>query len=99
MVLVGGVVVALFAGFSTVQAQVVVSVRPNRPAVVVVKPTKVKKGYVWREGYWKYNRRSARYVWVKAGWIKKKRGMVWVPGQWKQVPKGWIWVEGRWRRA
>lgn len=83
-----------------IQAQVVVKVRPVRPAkVVVTKPARPSARYVWVDGHWRWNNRSNRYVWVDGRWIKRKRGRVWVAGRWKKVPGGFIWVEGYWRRA
>lgn len=79
------------------KSQVVVKVRPARPAVVLKKPAKAKRGHVWREGHWVYNQRQGKYVWKKGGWVKNRRGKVWVAGHWKKVPGGEQWVPGHWR--
>ena len=79
------------------KSQVVVKVRPARPAVIVKKPAKAKRGHVWREGHWVYNGRKGRYVWRKGHWVKKRPGKVWVKGHWKKVPGGQRWVPGHWK--
>lgn len=76
------------------EAQVVV-VKPNKPKVLVVKPTKAKSGHVWVNGHWKWN--GKKYVWVKGHWKKQKVGHVWVPGHWKKVKGGHQWVPGHWK--
>ena len=91
--------VTLFLGLGTASAQVVVKVRPARPAAVVVKPAKIKRGYIWVDGHWKYNKRHNRYVWVNAKYVRVKRGHAYVAGHWKSVPGGYKWVPGHWRRA
>lgn len=99
LVLVVGVIIAMVASVSVTNAQVVVTVKPKRPTVVIVKPNKVKRGHIWVDGHWRWNKKTKSYAWIKARWVKKKRGLVWVHGQWKKVPKGWVWVEGHWRRG
>jgi len=84
---------------SELLAQVVVSVRPARPATVVVKPAKVRRGHIWVAGHWKYNTKRNRYVWVDARWIKAKRGHQYVAGRWINVKGGYKWVPGHWSRA
>ena len=75
--------------------RVVVS-KPNRPRVVVTRPNYLKPGYVWVEGYWRWNNFFERYVWQKARWKKIKRNHIWVPGFWESSPAGFYWVEGYW---
>ena len=92
----------LVIGFFTVgqtSAQVIVAVKPVRPAVVVAKPAKVRTGYIWVDGHWRYNQRQARYVWVKGTWIRAKRNHRYVAGHWVSTRSGYKWVPGRWRRV
>ena len=88
-----------FFAIGQATAQVVVAVKPVRPAVVVVKPVKARKGYVWVDGHWKYNQRKARYIWVKGTWHKAKRNHRYVAGRWVNTRGGYKWVPGHWRRA
>ena len=70
--------------------------KPNRPHVIVKRPTYNRHGYVWIEGYWKWNAFYGRYTWQKAGWIKVKRDHCWVPGFWEITAGGFFWIEGYW---
>ena len=87
----------LIFGAYQASSQVVVKVRPNKPTVVVAKPAKHKKGHVWVEGHWRYDKKAGKYVWVKGHWKKARPGHVWVPGHWKEVPGGHEWVPGHWK--
>ena len=71
--------------------------KPNRPKVIVNRPNYNRPGYVWIEGYWKWNRFKRKYVWKKAKWKKIKRNHQWIPGYWHIAPNGFFWVEGYWQ--
>jgi hypothetical protein len=59
-------IVLIFLGLgSFLNVQVVLTVKPNRPKVLVVKPAKAKRGNVWILGHWKYNKPAKEYRWVK----------------------------------
>ena len=75
---------------------VVVS-KPRRPGIIVKRPNYQRRGYVWVEGYWKWNAFFGQYMWQKARWIKIKRNHFWVPGFWEVTPGGFFWVEGYWQ--
>ena len=75
----------------------VVVKRPNRPTVVVNRPNYTRRGYIWVEGYWKWNPFYGQYTWQKARWKKIKRNHYWVPGFWEITPGGFFWVEGHWQ--
>ncbi len=74
-----------------------VRVAPPIPVVekVVVTPG---PGYVWIEGYHRWDGRS--YIWVPGQWkVPPARYSVWVPGHWvEHRGRGWYWEEGHWRR-
>ncbi len=74
----------------------IVVTKPNRPKVIVKKPNRVRPGYIWVQGYWKWNSYFGRYVWQRARWKKIKRGHYWNPGYWEQTPHGFFWIEGCW---
>lgn len=93
------IVLILLGLGSFINAQVVVTVKPNRPKVLVVKPAKTKRGYVWIPGHWRYDKPAKEYRWVKGRWKKKRRGHTWVEGHWKKTPRGHQWVPGHWRRV
>ena len=75
--------------------RVVVS-KPNRPRVIVNRPTYNRSGYVWVEGYWKWNVYYGSYTWQNARWKRVKRNHMWVPGFWEISPRGFFWVDGYW---
>jgi len=88
---------AVWAGdISTAQAQVVVKAKPVRPKVVVVKGRAPRRGMVWVDGHWSWNKRNMRYIWVKGRWAAPPRGKAWTVGSWKRSRKGWVYVPGRW---
>ena len=76
----------------------VVSVKPNRPKVIVKHPNRVRRNYIWVEGHWKWSRFYRDYIWVKGKWIHQRRGYNWQPGFWEAILGGFIWTEGRWVR-
>ena len=79
--------------------QMIVKVKPQRPKVVVIKPTKVYKNKIWIEGHWRWSNQSNSYQWVKAHWAKKKRNSKWKAGNWIKMPAGWKYVPGHWLRS
>jgi len=75
----------------------IVTHKPNRPRVIVKRPNYHRQGYVWVEGYWRWNVFSGRYFWQKAKWKKIRANHYWVPGYWEIAPGGFFWVEGYWQ--
>ena len=71
--------------------------KPNRPHRVIKRPAFNKPGYIWIDGYWKWNVFFGRYTWQKARWMKIKRNHYWVPGFWEINPGGFFWVKGYWQ--
>ena len=57
----------------------VVKVRPNKPRIIITKPNKLKRNYIWVPGHWKWSLRKGRYVWIKGKWKKKTSSV----GIWK----------------
>lgn len=92
-----GVILTMGLFVPQAYSQVIVKVRPNRPALVVKKPARAKRGHVWRDGHWVYNNKQGKYVWRKGTWVKSRPGKVWVKGHWKTVPSGQKWIPGHWR--
>jgi len=82
----------------TSSAQIVVTVRPVEPKVVVVRPAAPGPRFVWIEGSWRWDKAIRQYVWVEGHWIKLRRGREWVDGHWIEAPGGWKWIPGHWKR-
>ena len=70
--------------------------KPKRPNRTVKRPNFNKPGYLWIEGYWKWNVFFGRYTWQKARWKKIKRNHCWVPGFWEINTRGFFWINGYW---
>ncbi len=91
--------VSLQYNFHQANAQVVVKVRPARPAVVMAKPATVNKGHIWVDGHWHWDSKANRYVWKKGHWVRTKKGHNWVAGKWVTCDGGHKWVPGYWKAA
>jgi hypothetical protein len=80
----------------TLDAQIVVNIRPSRPTVVVSRPPAPGPGYVWIDEDW--SAQGNKYVWKGGYWAPQpKHGKSFNKGYWKQNKKGWHWVPGRWK--
>jgi YXWGXW repeat-containing protein len=65
--------------------------------VVEARPVVRHRGYVWRDGYYRWNGR--RYVWVRGGYERPPYvRAVWYSGRWSHERRGWYWVPGHWVR-
>jgi len=81
---------------ATANAQIVVRVRPSRPAVVVTRPAQPSPRHVWVDEEWVP--RGHRYVWHGGYWTKPPhRNAVFVPGHWDHHERGEVWVKGYWK--
>ncbi|MTI32452.1 YXWGXW repeat-containing protein [Xanthovirga aplysinae] len=81
---------------TTAHSQVVVKVKPDRPVKIVKKSKKVRKGHIWVDGHWKWNKRRNKYVWVEGNWVKKRRGYKYKPGSWVKTRGGYKWKPAIW---
>jgi hypothetical protein len=71
-----------------------VNVAPPPPRMVAPPPP--RHGYVWVDGYWRWN--GHRHVWVNGYWVRERRGYHWVPARWVQRGPYWHFVPGYWAR-
>jgi hypothetical protein len=72
-----------------------VRIEPPVP-IVEVRAVAPGPGYVWIEGYHRWD--GGGYVWVRGHWeVPPRPRLVWVPGHWQRESRGWYFVEGRWR--
>lgn len=68
---------------------------PPKEEVIVRKPF---RGAVWVPGYYRWEPRHHRYVWVRGRWTHPPRAhAAWTPGHWKNRNGEWIFFEGRWK--
>jgi len=70
------------------------SVAPPPPRTETI--PKHKAGYVWAPGYWSWNERGHKHVWVPGRLLKDKRGARWVPEQWDEKDGRYHFTEGHW---
>jgi len=57
----------------------------------------VRRGYVWTPGYWQWDHRHHRHVWVNGYYIRERNGHRFIPAHWQQGPGGrWRFVPGHW---
>jgi hypothetical protein len=81
---------------ASAQVYVNVGVAPPAPRYEVVPPPRV--GYEWSAGYWRWDPRWHRHVWVPGTWIAARPGWHWHQGAWVGGPGGWRWHQGYWGR-
>ena len=73
---------------------------PDRPAPPAARhdrrpPPPRPHGYIWTDGYWRWQR--GRYIWVPGRWVARRPGRRWVLGYWRRQGQVWIYVDGTWR--
>lgn len=91
------VALVVSAAVTESKAQIIVRVRPPRPAVVVTaRPPAPGPGHVWVEEDWVG--RGDRYEWHGGYWAAPPHpGYRWVPGHWVSRRRGWVWIPGHWQ--
>jgi hypothetical protein len=91
--------VLLFAFLLTTgiaSAQVVIRIGPPPPVHVGVVGVAPGPGFVWVEGYHRWD--GGRYVWVPGEWRMPPRPRArWVPPHYRRFRGGWAFVPGHWR--
>jgi hypothetical protein len=58
-----------------------------------------RRGYEWVPGYWGWNARASRHVWVPGQWIRARPGYVYARPQWVERNGRWELQRGAWRRG
>tara|TARA_B110000444_G_C18487501_1_gene431988 strand:+ start:22 stop:441 length:420 start_codon:yes stop_codon:yes gene_type:complete len=74
----------------------VVTVKPNRPNVIVNRPNRIRRNHIWVEGHWMWSDFYGDYIWIKGKWMRQRIGHHWVSGFWEISLGGFIWVNGYW---
>ncbi len=68
---------------------------PPLQQLVIVRPG---SSYIWIEGYWSWQSRSRRYVWMGGRWENPPRqGAQWANAHWERRSGGSVFIEGTWR--
>ncbi|EDT03079.1 conserved hypothetical protein [Burkholderia ambifaria IOP40-10] len=75
---------------------------PDRPGFAPPAPRHDRRpppprpqGYVWTDGYWRWQR--GHYIWVSGRWVARRPGRRWVSGYWRRQGPVWVYVDGTWR--
>lgn len=76
------------------EGEIVVMTAP--PAPRVDRPLPPRAGYAWAPGYWQWDVRAHRHVWVAGTYVPARAGNVWVPARWVRTPRGWQFQPGHW---
>jgi hypothetical protein len=78
-------------------AQTVIRIAPPPPPVRVgVVGVALGPGYVWVDGYQRWN--GTGYVWVAGRWVRPPRtGAVWVQPRYVHGRSTWVFHKGYWR--
>ncbi|MGN6320509.1 MAG: YXWGXW repeat-containing protein [Dyella sp.] len=102
LALVAGIGLAL-AGVSytppaTAQVSVGVGIRVAPPAPRYERMPPARRGFIWSQGYWRWEPRVHRYVWVPGTWVRARAGYRWYPGVWVRRGPNWYWRDGYWGR-
>ncbi|HET7331498.1 hypothetical protein [Dyella sp.] len=102
LALVAGIGLAL-AGVShtppaTAQVSVGVGIHVAPPAPRYERMPPARRGFIWSQGYWRWEPRAHRYVWVPGTWVRARAGYRWYPGVWVRRGPSWYWRDGYWGR-
>ncbi|WP_329740869.1 hypothetical protein [Dyella sp. A6] len=74
-----------------------IGIAPPPPRVERLPPPRA--GFVWAPGYWRWNARWHRHVWVTGHWVRVRRGYHYRPAHWQRGPRGqWHFRPGHWVR-
>jgi hypothetical protein len=93
VLLASSMLLGLAANATPANAQIYVRVGPPAPRI---EHPRVRPGYVWVNGYHRWNGRA--YAWTPGYYqpVARPHG-VYVQGHWRHAPQGWVWVAGHWR--
>lgn len=88
--------VVLFAAATSQAQQIVVSVRPHRPATyVAVRPHRPSAQHVWVAEEW--TPEGGSYGYHAGYWaVPPHPHAEWTGGHWKHSRRGYIWIAGHW---
>lgn len=67
------------------------------PAPRVERRGPPRRGFVWVDGRWDWQRGS--WVWVRGHWERARPGKMWQPGRWEQRGDHWEWTAEAWLDA
>ena len=86
--------VMVLVAATSVNAQLVIKIRPVAPRIVRVAAPSPR--HIWVDEDWRWE--NNRYVYNGGRWMEPPVGYArWVPGHWKETRRrGWVWKPGHW---
>jgi hypothetical protein len=57
------------------------------------------KDYVYRSGYFKWNREKEKYDYIPGEWVAQKNGYRWDAGEWQKTRLGYRYRKAKWVKA
>ena len=87
-----GVGASLMPSAGNARVYVDVNIAPPAPRVEVV--PRVRVGYVWAPGDWRWG--GHRYIWVRGRYIRARHGRHWVADSWEDRHGRWHYRPGHW---
>ena len=83
--------------FTSAKAQLIVNVKPDKPASVPRTPPP-GPAYTWVEEDWQVV--HDQYEWAGGRWEPQPmRRVIWIPGRWERRNNGYVWVPGIWKNT
>jgi hypothetical protein len=80
------------------QVTVGVGIRVAPPPPRYERVPRARVGYVWAPGYWRWNARAHRHVWVGGYWVRARPGYRYHPARWEHRGDEWRFHRGDWGR-
>jgi hypothetical protein len=87
---------AMAAGQVAVRVGVGIGVAPPPPRFERLPPP--RRGYVWAPGYWRWEQRAHRHVWVGGHWLRARHGYYYHRARWVHQGRHWRFRDGYWSR-
>ena len=91
-----GAVAAPLPALAATNVDIYVNTAPPAPRYEAVPGP--RRGYVWAPGYWQWNKKRHRHVWVAGHWEKARRGYVYRTPEWTERDGRWHYRASRWDR-
>jgi len=79
-------------------AQVGLTVRIGPPAPRDEGVPAPRRGYDWTPGYWIWNGRRNRHIWVAGSWVRTRPGYTYAQPTWIERDGRWQQQRGAWAR-
>jgi len=79
-----------------ISGSIIVDIPPPAPRVEVVPAP--RPGYVWTNGYWRWEEPRRTHIWVEGRWEAERPGHRWHHHHWANRDNRYYYEPGRWER-